>query len=399
MQLKYDNLEIIYSANDNLDNIWAVRPLKPFDSDICSFLNAVSHFLLKYTPARNYPDVITFAFWCRKSSIDAMAKQWNSPSRIGRGVVFHISPSNVPVNFAYSLVAGLLAGNANIVRIPTREFEQVKIICDAFKNILEKEEYSKLASYITLLRYERNEEINKYLTSLCDIRIIWGGDNAIREVRKAPLSSKAFDVTFADRYSLSIIYADKYLNEINVDKVAQDFYNDTYLFDQNACTAPHLIIWLGEKDKIEQAKLKFWNELHLLVVKKYKMQPIQAIDKLTTFYRSSIDIDEKLEEMPDNTIVRIDLSKLVPGIEHYRCQGGYFYEYSAKTISEIVPIITRKYQTLSYYGFEQKELSRLIEDGLHGIDRIVPIGKTMDFSLNWDGYNLISTLSRKIEII
>ena len=34
-----------------------------------------------------------------------------------------------------------------------------------------------------------------------------------------------------------------------------------------------------------------------------------------------------------------------------------------------------------------------------GIDRIVPIGRTMDFSLNWDGYNLINTLSREIEII
>ena len=28
--------------------------------------------------------------------------------RLGRGIIFHIAPSNVPINFAYSLVAGLL---------------------------------------------------------------------------------------------------------------------------------------------------------------------------------------------------------------------------------------------------------------------------------------------------
>ena len=34
----------------------------------------------------------------------------------------------------------------------------------------------------------------------------------------------------------------------------------------------------------------------------------------------------------------------------------------------------------------------------NGIDRIVPIGKTTDFSLTWDGFDLIDTLSRKIEL-
>jgi len=34
-----------------------------------------------------------------------------------------------------------------------------------------------------------------------------------------------------------------------------------------------------------------------------------------------------------------------------------------------------------------------------GIDRIVPIGATMDFSLIWDGRNLINTLSREVEIV
>lgn len=399
MQLTSDKLEIIYSANNHLEDICKVLPLRPFNPDICSLLHAVSQYLLKEPCVRDYPDVVTFAFWCRKSNIEAMAKLYDNCFRVGRGIIFHISPSNVPVNFAYSLVAGLLSGNINIVRIPTKNFKQVEIICNAFRNILEKEEYKKLEKFITLIRYERNEEINRHLSSICDIRIIWGGDNAIREVRKAPLDSKAFDVTFADRYSLSVICADKYLRESNFDKTAQGFYNDTFLFDQNACTSPHLIVWVGEKDTIEHAKSKFWNTLHSLAIKSYEMQPVQAVDKLTSFYKSSTALSQNLEEMPDNYIVRIELKELVSGIENFRCHGGYFYEYSAETINEIIAIVNKKYQTLSYYGFEAEELSNLIKCGLCGIDRIVPIGKTLDFSLNWDGYDLISTLSRKVAIL
>ena len=33
-----------------------------------------------------------------------------------------------------------------------------------------------------------------------------------------------------------------------------------------------------------------------------------------------------------------------------------------------------------------------------GVDRVVPIGTTLDFSLNWDGYDLINQMSRIIQI-
>ena len=32
-------------------------------------------------------------------------------------------------------------------------------------------------------------------------------------------------------------------------KITKKFYNDTYLVDQNACSSPHLILWLGKQDK------------------------------------------------------------------------------------------------------------------------------------------------------
>ena len=40
-----------------------------------------------------------------------------------------------------------------------------------------------------------------------------------------------------------------------------------------------------------------------------------------------------------------------------------------------------------------------MENGLRGIDRIAPVGHTMDFALTWDGNDLIRTLSRRITVV
>ena len=64
------------------------------------------------------------------------------------------------------------------------------------------------------------------------------------------------------------------------------------------------------------------------------------------------------------------------------------------------PIIKNKYQTLAYYGFDREELeSFVLNNHLIGFDRIVPFGTTASFAFTWDGYDLIETLSRKIEIL
>lgn len=60
-------------------------------------------------------------------------------------------------------------------------------------------------------------------------------------------------------------------------------------------------------------------------------------------------------------------------------------------------IFLEKHQTLAYYGCDKSEfLDFIAENGLLGIDRAVPFGHTADFGLIWDGYDLISSMSRVI---
>jgi len=43
-------------------------------------------------------------------------------------------------------------------------------------------------------------------------------------------------------------------------------------------------------------------------------------------------------------------------------------------------------------------LSFVIDNRLSGIDRIVPVGSALNISVVWDGYDVIGTLSRIIDV-
>lgn len=395
------DIELLFPSHMNWDSFKLYKPDFPFSNNAIEYLNALSKSLLKDKESRFYPDVITFAFFCRKANLLASKEKYvSSDIRLGRGLVYHIAPSNVPINFAYSMVAGLLGGNCNIVRVSTKYFPQVELVIKHMLLLSEQEDFKNVSKRLAVVRYDRISKATSYFSSICDVRIIWGGDNTIETIRENPIPARSFDVTFADRYSIAVINADELIKETNIERVATGFYNDTYLFDQNACSAPHLIIWTGENKNIFNAKEMFYKAVQNEVDKKYEYQTVLSVDKLTAFYRQSVFMSIVKEKSLNNSLIRVELSELVEDIDDFRCAGGYFTDYSAKSLNDILPIIKNNFQTLAYYGFEKDELTRfVIENRIMGIDRIVPIGSTTDFSLTWDGYNLIDTLSREVSII
>jgi hypothetical protein len=182
---------------------------------------------------------------------------------------------------------------------------------------------------------------------------------------------------------------------------ARGFFNDTYLTDQNACTSPHAVIWIGEAQTISAAKKRLWGALHEIVQSEYDVQPVIAVDKLTRLMEDAIDKEGvSLEAGTDNLIVRIHVDSIPEDLDKVRCAGGYFLETEAASLAEIAPIVNRKFQTMTYCGFDEDELHAFVlESRLPGVDRIVPVGKAMDFDLIWDGYDLVSALSRTVSVL
>ena len=113
------------------------KAIQPFSSEVIFFLSSLSSQLLKKDVVREYPDLAGFGYWCRKSNILKLATKFqNNLKYVGRGLAFHISPSNIPLNCAFSWAFGLLAGCPNIVRLPTKNFKQIEHLCFEIKKLI-----------------------------------------------------------------------------------------------------------------------------------------------------------------------------------------------------------------------------------------------------------------------
>ena len=388
--------EIFYLAGEEIKKF---SPLEPYSDEVCNFLSDLSAELLKDSRYRNFPDAATVGFFSRKGNIQRPKKNFVDENvRIGKGLAFHITPSNIPVQFMFSYFFGLLAGNANIVRVASKNFPQVDFLCEILNKILARDEYKKIRKMTSIVRYDRESDWTKIFSAKCHVRLIWGGDNTIENIRKIPIPPRATELVFADRYSFAIIDENSVenLNETELNRLAQNFYNDTYLVDQNACSSPHLILWKSSESF--QGREKFWAAVEKIVHEKYDLPPIKATTKYTNFCQNAIDFPhtEKLLKN-DNFLYRVNLTSPFKGIENLRGKFGLFYENNFSSWEDWREIINEKFQTLTYFGFDSKTLAQeVVKNNWLGIDRIVPIGRALDIGIFWDGYDLIGQMSRVI---
>ncbi len=116
-----NNIDIVIPKNKkSLEDLKIEANLiKPFDNLLIEFVDDVSKSIFKYSEIKSFPELIALAFWMRKSHISQLEKYFKMLSHdkimIGRGVVFHIAPSNVDTIFIYSCFLSLLVGNSKFV--------------------------------------------------------------------------------------------------------------------------------------------------------------------------------------------------------------------------------------------------------------------------------------------
>ena len=74
------------NQNDNVtylagDRIKSTRPFAPYDELLCEFLNDLSAELRSYEESLIYPDIMAFAFWCRKANIAKLKTNFKNLSQ------------------------------------------------------------------------------------------------------------------------------------------------------------------------------------------------------------------------------------------------------------------------------------------------------------------------------
>lgn len=389
------------SVLEHVDALTTPPTLDIFDERVMSFLDVLSRQISANREARKFTDLTALATWLRPSQLQLRTQRYPDDERIrriGRGVVFHITPNNVPINFAFSAVTGLLAGNSNIVRLPTVSAPQVNILLNLFNEITQRPEFKVITSHLKFVNYDSsNDAITAKLSEICDARVIWGGDETIQALKKFETKPRATDIHFADRYSMLLIDASHYLqNKEDHPRIARNFFNDSYLFDQLACTSPHLVVWLGSEADCDEASSMFWSNLGSVAGRLYLINEISVVDKLCNAMAIVADTDEtSFDFYGDNTATIVRVKPAFVEGPQWRLNSGFFLETKIQTVESLRGITDSSFQTLTCFGFSPDSLAKDLHSfGIEGVDRIAKLGSAHEFSFEWDGFDLIRSLSR-----
>lgn len=383
-------------------------PILPFENIIIEFLDAFSKNVLSNKEINKLPEIAALGFWLRKNTLEKLKNDnkhlFNHPlyKIAPLGKVLHICPANVDTMFMYSLAVSLLMGNKNILRVSNRmEAAHVFQLFKILNNTLAEEEFQQLSEYITIITYNHNEAISSWISQRINARIIWGGDQTIKTFKKFITSPRTKDIVFADRVSLLCINCASYLKLTHQENqiFIKNFFNDAYTFDQMGCSSPQTIYFIGSKEDYLTAKINLQNSISDYLKLNYKTD-ISSLASLKLNRMVDDSINNIITGFTGNNYISfLEISKDTDESQLHGCGGGYFYVKNISTLSELKNISNIKIQTISYYGLSDTEKNDLIylANG-EGIDRIVPLGKALNFNYIWDGYNLFDELSKKIYI-
>jgi hypothetical protein len=377
---------------------------EPFHESVLEAIVDFSRRIFYDAQARRYSEMLALAHWMRKSEMVRLSEEFRSLQRHDRvlvphGLVFHLPPRNVDTMFVYSWLLAALTGNRSVIRLSPERSESTSILARILRETLAEAEEPARGGTI-IVSYGHEVEPTEMLSSLCDVRVIWGGDQTIESVRRSPLAPHAKELTFCDRFSVSAIRAEAYvaLPEEERDGLTDQFFNDCFWFDQLACSSPRLVVWCGTAEETQAASSDFFTRVAGCIERRRYVLPA-AVSMQKLVYACSAILSSSVQECRRYKGLTVLTLASLACFPRSHPGGGLFFEAHLESLLELTCFLGRQDQTLTWFGFTPEELRALVRS-LNGraIDRIVPIGQALQFHRYWDGYDLLQELCRSVHL-
>lgn len=372
----------------------------PFAAVRVEAVEHLSREILTHPRLRADPAGVALGFWLRAAHIAELRADYERRGqfaglRVAAGLVVHFAPANVDTMFVFSWALSFLVGNANVVRLTTRSSPVMEDLIECLNRVFAARPAPCEGNLF--VTYAHDDQTTGRLSEACDTRIIWGGDETVRRIRAIPLNPHASERAFASKRSVSVFASAAYADADDAARadLAGRMAGDLAPFMQLACSSPHVVHWLGTRDDAMASSADFATRLELAMVARLGDPDLGWASRRIehAFVAAAEGRAASMTHFPITTAVHAFGAESAEAEE--LCGGGFLVHVNGGSLDGFGECLRTNHQTVTYFGLDSADLHRLaILAGKAGVDRIVQVGRALDFGPQWDGFDLWADLSR-----
>jgi hypothetical protein len=356
------------------------------------------------------PGVAFLRLWLRRGTLEpivarelgegALDGQWQGEhaSRLRAfpvGVVGHWPAGNIEIQPLLSLSCALLGGNASLVRVPAGLVAETRVITE---RLCEVDPDGLLTGRIQMVSFDHERtELQRAMAAGVDGAMIWGGEEAVTQIRALPFPHWARIALFGPRLSVAAMDAESWAGA-DRDAWCQRIARDVWQFDQQACSSPQVLFLERHAD---HDPARFVDALAEAFRTENRIHPRTTIHPALTsaicLARASWLLDPGTHRAvfpatPDWTILVGEGSSIPTAT-----QGRTLSVQVVDSLLQPMATFDGNVQTLGLAVRDrEKEAAIAREAGRHGVDRVVKLGRMHVFGSPWDGTDMIRPMVRLV---
>jgi len=208
-------------------------------------------FLPLWLRRSNLEPLIALALRGDRGAIDGFVPQAPASQRLHRaqprGLLVHWVAGNVPLLGMISVIQGLLTKNANLVKVSQQNAGVLPYFLSALAEVTfrrpDGEEISGklLTDAVRAIYTDREDAAGAALSVLADMRVAWGGREAVEAIMNLPRRFGTEDIVFGPKTSFVVVGAEKLSGEPEARKAAMLVARDAVALGQRGCNSPHTV--------------------------------------------------------------------------------------------------------------------------------------------------------------
>ena len=238
------------------------------------------------------PGIVFLRMWLRRGTLEPIiARELGANSlhggwtEYGRakckafplGVVGHWPAGNVEIQPILSMTCALLGGNAALVRIPSGLVDLTRLLME---KLVQSDPGERLTRRIFMAAFEHGrQDLHEAMAQAVDGAMIWGGEEAVLQVRALPFPHWARVAVFGPRISVAAMDAGAWSNPDEQKTWCLRMARDVWQFDQQACSSPQVLFL---EKRAGQSTAQFLSNLQRAFETENQAHPRQTIPAALT---------------------------------------------------------------------------------------------------------------------